>query len=410
VALRAIIIRADGALAETSEFGREVINDVVSEAGFTWQCDRAAFDALGVTVLDRAGVSRIVTKLLESRRQPADVETLVDVMYRRMTSLAGERLADGHVELRPGMRDLVISARLEGVRLGVVSTIGPDKLKKMLRSIFGADNDWAFEASGYIEPGAATTGITAAYQAVLEKLNEAASDALVIEATPAGLAGARAAGFKTLVTSKSNVEATELESAIFVADDLLTLIADVHRKPIPPLSRDQREALLHALERLHAGQLDLNGSVERSAVMKVSDILETKGSVVKTIRPDATIQAVAERLRNERVGVMVVMGANGTLDGIISERDLAHGLAEHGAAVTNRTVAQLMTRAVITCSREDSISAISRVMTQRRIRHLPVVEDGAVIGLVSIGDVLKYRLEEIQLEANVLRDYAIARG
>ncbi len=144
--------------------------------------------------------------------------------------------------------------------------------------------------------------------------------------------------------------------------------------------------------------------------MKVSDILEAKGSVVKTISGEVTLRALAEELRSEKVGAMVVTGPSGGLEGIISERDLARGLAEHGANLVVMTVRQLMTKSVITCSPDDSIAGISKVMTQRRIRHLPVMEKGALVGLISIGDILKYRIEEIQLEASILRDYAIARG
>ena len=142
--------------------------------------------------------------------------------------------------------------------------------------------------------------------------------------------------------------------------------------------------------------------------MRVSDILREKGSDVKTVRHVETIQALARRLHNDKVGVMVVIGAKGTIDGIISERDVARGVAEHGASVADLPVANLMTKIVITCAPADSIVSVARVMTQRRIRHLPVTEDGSLVGVISIGDVLKHRLEEMQLEANVLRDYTIA--
>lgn len=142
--------------------------------------------------------------------------------------------------------------------------------------------------------------------------------------------------------------------------------------------------------------------------MQVSQILKTKGSAVKTIRPEAPVRAVAQALRSEGVGVMVVTDEVGTLKGIISERDLARGMADLGESLFHKTAADLMTPDVVTCTPDDTVAGIARVMTQRRIRHLPVMTGRKLVGLVSIGDVLKHRLDEVQLEANVLRDVAIA--
>lgn len=137
--------------------------------------------------------------------------------------------------------------------------------------------------------------------------------------------------------------------------------------------------------------------------------MKTKGSQVKTIEPAATIRALAQGLRLAAVGAMVVIDDKGVLHGIITERDLARGLAEYGSDLPSMPVSALMTKAVITCAPEDRVAAVAKVMTQRRIRHLPVVVSGKLAGLVSIGDVLKHRLDEVQLEANVLRDFALAR-
>jgi CBS domain-containing protein len=143
--------------------------------------------------------------------------------------------------------------------------------------------------------------------------------------------------------------------------------------------------------------------------MKVADILKTKGSAVKTVRPDETAKVFAEHLRNERIGAMIVSHDGSTLEGIISERDLAYGLAAYGDRLPSVRVSELMTRVVILCTPEDTIAEVMTVMTQRRIRHLPVKDGGQLVGIISIGDVLKHRLGEMQLEANVLRDVAIAR-
>jgi len=142
--------------------------------------------------------------------------------------------------------------------------------------------------------------------------------------------------------------------------------------------------------------------------MKVADILRVKGSAVKTVTSDVTALELSERLRAERIGAMIVSNDGRSIDGIISERDLAYGLAAHGGMLPKIAVSELMTKVVIVCSPEDSITDAMKLITQRRIRHLPVKDGDQLVGIISIGDVLKHRLDEMQLEANVLRDYAIA--
>jgi len=143
--------------------------------------------------------------------------------------------------------------------------------------------------------------------------------------------------------------------------------------------------------------------------MKVADILKVKGAAVITVRPTETIRALAEHLRDERVGAMPVSEDGNTLVGIISERDVAYGLAEHGSQLSTLVVSDLMTTSIVTCSPQDTVAQVSSVMTQQRIRHLPVIEEMQLVGVVSIGDVLKHRLSEKEFEADVLRDIAIAR-
>ncbi len=142
--------------------------------------------------------------------------------------------------------------------------------------------------------------------------------------------------------------------------------------------------------------------------MKVSDILSRKGPDVVTVRSSENVETLAKRFRLERIGAAVVCDDGTSICGIISERDLVHGFAEHGAQLPERQVSDLMTRGVVTCSPLDSIRDIMRTMTLKRLRHLPVEENGRLVGIVSIGDVVKHRLDEIELEANVLRDYATA--
>jgi CBS domain-containing protein len=140
--------------------------------------------------------------------------------------------------------------------------------------------------------------------------------------------------------------------------------------------------------------------------MYVADILKTKGSKVITVRADLRIGHLAERLRMERIGALVVSETGTTVDGIISERDIAHGLAEHGAEILMRTAADLMTKAVVTCSPpSDTIAQVSKVMTYQRVRHMPVTEGKRLVGIISIGDVVRHRLDELELEAKVMRNY-----
>jgi len=142
--------------------------------------------------------------------------------------------------------------------------------------------------------------------------------------------------------------------------------------------------------------------------MLVSDILKTKGHEVQSVRSTATLSELAISLKAARVGVMIVSDDGRALDGIISERDIVGALADNGAAVENMRVGQVSTKAVLTCGRDSTVGEVARLMTTKRIRHVPVVDGDRIVGIVSIGDVLKYRLDEMQLEANVLRDVAIA--
>jgi CBS domain-containing protein len=137
----------------------------------------------------------------------------------------------------------------------------------------------------------------------------------------------------------------------------------------------------------------------------VLDVLKLKGDKVVTVVPDQTIASVADVLTQNRIGATPVTDQNGRLIGIISERDIIHGLAEYGDAVRQLPVDRLMTRDVVTCSLEDSIVGLMEVMTNRRIRHLPVVENGRLRGIISIGDVVKQRLAEAQFELDELRRY-----
>lgn len=142
--------------------------------------------------------------------------------------------------------------------------------------------------------------------------------------------------------------------------------------------------------------------------MKVSDILQIKGSVVKTVRPETSARELSVQLRVEQIGAMIVSSDGRSVDGLVSERDLAYALAAHGSELPTVSVSRLMTKVVVVCSPENSITDVMKLMTQRRVRHLPVKQGDQLVGIVSIGDIIKHRLDELELEANVMRDYAVA--
>ncbi len=143
--------------------------------------------------------------------------------------------------------------------------------------------------------------------------------------------------------------------------------------------------------------------------MNVETILAGKGRDVLTIAPDAVIADAVKLLETHGVGAAVVSADGKTVNGILSERDIIRGLAEHGNALLERRVDELMTRDVKTCAGRDTDREILALMTERRFRHVPVVEDGVLTGIVSIGDVVKSRLDGIASEAEAMRDY-ISRG
>jgi CBS domain-containing protein len=144
--------------------------------------------------------------------------------------------------------------------------------------------------------------------------------------------------------------------------------------------------------------------------MLIGQILAGKGRDVVSTRPNATVAEVAGLLKAKRIGAVVVIDRDGSLCGIISERDLARGLADHGAKLLEMQVSELMTAEVVTCAPGDGIGQLMQQMTERRVRHLPVIEDGKLAGIISIGDVVKHRLQELEAEAHMLHDYIAGSG
>jgi CBS domain-containing protein len=139
--------------------------------------------------------------------------------------------------------------------------------------------------------------------------------------------------------------------------------------------------------------------------MNVEAILRSKGGAVATIPSDTTVAAAIHELKTRGIGALVVSDDGRTAVGILSERDIVHALAEHGAALLAMRVDGLMTRRVVTCRPEDTVSELMARMTERRFRHLPVMQNGALCGIVSIGDLVKSRIEEVEFEADSMRHF-----
>lgn len=138
--------------------------------------------------------------------------------------------------------------------------------------------------------------------------------------------------------------------------------------------------------------------------MLISDVLRSKGPTVVTVRPDETVRALVEVLGAEGVGAAVVSADGESVAGIVSERDVVRGLRTD-ETLLERPVAEIMTAEVRTCRSGQSVDEIMRLMTEHRIRHVPVVEDGALAGIVSIGDVVKSRIDELVHERDQLTSY-----
>lgn len=141
--------------------------------------------------------------------------------------------------------------------------------------------------------------------------------------------------------------------------------------------------------------------------MTVQKILSRKGSEVTTIDPNATLSDAVRVLGQHRIGAVVITGAGREVAGILSERDIVRALAARGPGALDEPVAKVMTRKVVTCNTSETISHLMERMTAGKFRHLPVVEQGRLSGIISIGDVVKSRLEEMEHESNALREYIL---
>ena len=139
--------------------------------------------------------------------------------------------------------------------------------------------------------------------------------------------------------------------------------------------------------------------------MIIANILKVKGRTVATARPEETVQEIANRLAQKKIGAIVIVGGGGAVAGIISERDLIRVIAQKGVDALTVPVSEVMTRNVIVCGETTPVDEIMEMMTNGRFRHLPVVEDGRLIGIVSIGDIVKHHIAEVELEVSAMRGY-----
>ena len=138
--------------------------------------------------------------------------------------------------------------------------------------------------------------------------------------------------------------------------------------------------------------------------MTVRAILDTKGHQVEGVQPGAKVSAAVKILGDKRIGAVLVTNL-GRIEGILSERDIVRVLSERGAEALDEPISNVMTRKVVSCKQSDTVAAIMEMMTLGKFRHLPVVEDGKVVGLISIGDVVKWRVQEYEREQEALREY-----
>ena len=142
--------------------------------------------------------------------------------------------------------------------------------------------------------------------------------------------------------------------------------------------------------------------------MRIADVLRTKGGTVATITPETSVSGLLTELSLHNIGAMVVVSSDGVV-GIVSERDVVRKLHERGNDLLGLPVSEIMTTMVATCTPTDTVDHLSALMTTKRVRHIPVVEGNRLIGIVSIGDIVKQRMEELESEQRALQDY-ITRG
>ncbi|MEQ1718592.1 MAG: CBS domain-containing protein [Hyphomicrobium sp.] len=405
--LTAVLLRVEGVFADVAGVRREACNRVFDEAGFSWRLDArenvevfrngSASQALSGYVLGRLG----------SQSSGADTERLADAMGRRYSAVFADLLQSGVCALKPGVREVLVAGPAAGVRFALIARLKRSECEALLRAALGAEFADLFPGGIHIDGGDDLAAAESTFKAALAALSVEPEHCVVIESRPLAVTAARGLGLKVLPMGIDEDAAGHAEGVSSLAPNLRALVRQRLQVKTLWLDKEIGMEILSELERWHEHG-DIAHSQEGSTTMQVQDILKTKGADVKSVRPGDRVQTLTRRLAEDKVGALVVLSETGKLEGIVSERDIARGLATYGCDLLEMPVTEIMTKVVITCSPADSLYGVAKVMTTRRIRHVPVSENGRLVGLVSIGDVLNHRLEELQLEANVLRDYAIA--
>jgi CBS domain-containing protein len=146
-------------------------------------------------------------------------------------------------------------------------------------------------------------------------------------------------------------------------------------------------------------------TANKEAAMIVKSIIDIKGGDVVTLEPAVSLDTAAKLLAERRIGAVVVLGADDRVVGILSERDIVREIADRGAAAMQAPVSQVMTRKVVTCTLDETLHSIMERMTAGKFRHVPVIDQGRLAGIISIGDVVKHRIEEMEQESDALKSY-----
>lgn len=413
-----LLIRVDGVLTDLEPIRFMAYQKVFEEAGFKWTCSKEEFVEAGVQADERVRLAGFVLKQVRGRKDTEDIQKLIAAMHRRQRKHFYNFLRMETLHARPGSSDLLCAAEQEGILLGFVSTLSAADHAYVMNELFPhnfhAIPDRCVATCDDLDREEGNTSPEVQlYAAVKDKISVPPENCLVLEATLRGALAAETLEFPTqfigVRPSRSDIDCRSTQTNFHYISDI---IQRDRRHRYDPMTPEQRSQLIASLHKIHCGGALYSSRQNGVDSMRVSTLLDRKKTsrTIQSIDSTATLRSLSKLFDSAGVGAAVVRDRNGGLTGIISERDLARGLAIHGSDLANMTVGDLMTRRVFTCAPEDSLAAVARIMTDQRVRHVPVVSGGNLIGVVSIGDVLKYRLDEVELEADVLRDFAMSRG
>jgi len=401
--LEAIIVRLEGVVFDTGEIFRLAANEVLADAGFRHSIGAETFALHFGHYICKERFFEYAATYLHPRRRSDDLQNLIEITYRRIIVTAERAMLAAPPRPRRELAELVDAGRAAGLRFAVVASSKAETAEALIQTTLADVPAFAPSRMRNAWTGTAFERSIDALRAALDGLQVAPAGCFALLSSSYGLAAADAVG----VPVAAIIGPTSLNGGIYGARAVVDELPDLAEGLKAAAGEAPGETLLRALRELHGLERKIAKS-NGSHVMYVHSILKDKGASVKSVGPADPVQSVAKRLADEKVGAMVILSNSGTLEGIVSERDIVRGLSVHGCDLLGMPVSDIMTRAVITCSPADSLYGVAKVMTNRRIRHLPVSESGKLVGLVSIGDVLSRRLEEVQLEADVLRDYTIA--